>query len=473
MESPSSVWDSDEIDRLCDDFMVSFELIGSFVVILLWSFNSFRSIEYFCLPGDFVFHQDYPFNGSFWLSDLRWTILSVNNLCHDYSKYSLVSGRSATNFRFILPFILSVIVLKKLILLKNDLREDESDKVKDGYLSAPIGQDSEGDIQNHDFRQLLRLSGGSRSECVPGPTFDDLSEVDSSVEVIESKDFTKFISKDQSLFELDDNPREIECFHHFRRLRVVEIPVSIQVIGYHAFLGCISLTDIRFESRSQVRIIDGFSDCLSLRRIEIASSVQHISTAAFSGCAALNEIVFADDSSLTTINGFSNCTSLSNVEIPHSVEIIFDDAFRRCTSLVQVAFASSCQIRELGGFCQCTALLRIEIPSSVECLLPGAFAECVTLTEVTFASSSHIRQIDGFFHCLSLIRIEIPLSVEIVHGLKECPLLRSVMIQREHRIRDNFGFRECKPFLPLNDDELRQSRRRLHLETLDSAISKE
>jgi hypothetical protein len=356
MESSSSLWDSDKIDRLSDDFMIPFELVGSFVVILLWSLHPFRSIEYSCLPGDFVFHQDYPFNGSFWLSDSRWTILTLNNPCHDYSTHSLVSGRSAKNVRFIFPFILSVVVLKKLILRKNDLREDESDEVKDGYLSAAREADSEGHIQHHDFRQLVQLSGGSRSECGSGRTFDDLSEVDSSVEVIESKDFTKFISKGQSFFELDDNPHEIGCFHHFCRLRVAEIPVIIQVIGYHAFLGCVSLTDIRFESRSQVKVIDGFSDCLSLRRIEIPSSVQHISTSAFSGCAALNEIVLTDDSSLITLDGFSNYTSLSKVEIPHSVEIIFDKAFHGCTSLVQMTFASSCQVRELGGFCQCTAL---------------------------------------------------------------------------------------------------------------------
>jgi hypothetical protein len=274
------------------------------------------------------------------------------------------------------------------------------------------------------FRQVLRLSGGS--SC----------------------------ADEDSFFRMISN----NC---------IEIDESVKVIRKNDLKGLKSLTEVRFSFDNHLRQICGIEECPSLCRIEIPSSVEIIESRGFSQCISLNEIVFSPDRRLKRISGFWYCTSLCRIEIPSSVVAIGAKGFRGCTSLNEVIFSSDSHLRHISGFLQCRSLCRIEIPSSVELIASYGFYRCISLNEVIFSPDSHLRRISGFCHCTSLCRIEIPSSVEVISdaGFSFCTSLHVVIIRSGCRMSDNRGLRQLKPFLVYEDDDVKKSRRMVHLGT--------
>jgi hypothetical protein len=328
-----------------------------------------------------------------------------------------------------------------------------------------------------EIRQLLKLSGGSNAQGMlrsPRTTSDSVLRIDDSVDMIESHDFKLCTSLTTVIFSSSNNSKIMQGFRECTSLCRIEIPSSVEMIGAGSFNGCRSLNEVVFSSESHLRNISGFCECTSLCRIEIPSSVEIIGSGGFNECRSLNEVVFSSDSHLRNISGFCECTSLCRIEIPSSVEIIRFFGFRGCRSLNAVIFSSDSHLREISGFQHCTSLCRIEIPSSVErigsngIIGGGGFHGCTSLNEIVFSSDSHLREIYRFRGCTSLCRIEIPSSVEMIasEGFHGCTSLRVVIISTRCRMKENAGFRNIKPFLVDEGDDVKACRRLVHLGAL-------
>jgi hypothetical protein len=168
------------------------------------------------------------------------------------------------------------------------------------------------------------------------------------------------------------------------------------------------------------------------------------------------------------IEGFSNLsgTKSTNVILIHDfLGIIKEKDYKDDKSLKEVIFSTSNHLKAIHGFCGCTSLCRIEIPSSVEKIAVFAFHGCTSLREVAFSSDSHWKKFAGFHNCTSLYQIEIPSSVEKheIFDFKAFLSLRVVFIHAGCRVKINQQFRLITPFLVCSDEDVRNSRRLVHL----------
>jgi hypothetical protein len=275
------------------------------------------------------------------------------------------------------------------------------------------------------FRQLLRMSGGSNSGS--------------------DSNFSTPMSVDSKQIKI--NYQEMEK-NDFKKLK--------------------SLSVICFSSDSDVKIIDGFVQFKSLCEIEIPSSVETIEENGFTGCILLTNIIFLWDSQIKVIRGFKGCTSLSRIEFPSSLEVIDKFSFERCTSLNEIIFSSDSHVKRIEGFNGCTSLSRIEIPSSVEVIGDYGFGRCVSLQKIIFLTGSSMRKIDGFQRCTSLCRIELPSSLEIIghFGFSGCILLRFVINHAGCRLQGNGFFQRMRPFVGYEESEMKRNRGFVHLGSL-------
>jgi hypothetical protein len=159
------------------------------------------------------------------------------------------------------------------------------------------------------------------------------------------------------------------------------------------------------------------------------------------------------------------CTSLCRIEIPSPVEVIGLLSFCECISLNDLIFSSPSQLRVIHGLERCTSLCRIEIPSLVAVIGDYAFYECAVPNEVIFSSDTDLREIHGFWKCRSLYRIEIPSSVEVIgeSGFFFCTSLRIIALHAGCRMRENQRLQTLSPFLVYEDDDIKESRRLIHL----------
>jgi aminoglycoside N3'-acetyltransferase len=164
-------------------------------------------------------------------------------------------------------------------------------------------------------------------------------------------------------------------------------------------------------------------------------------------------------------SSFMQKQSTTSIKIKGSVRIIKLNDFLGCNSFTEVLFSSESQLRVIDGFQKCTSLHRIEIPSSVEKIGKHGFFGCTSLTEIIFLSESHLREIDGFQKCTSLHRIEIPSAIEKIadSAFFLCQSLRVVVIHTRCEMRNNRTLQGLRPFLVYEDDDVKYSRRMLHL----------
>jgi hypothetical protein len=139
-----------------------------------------------------------------------------------------------------------------------------------------------------------------------------------------------------------------------------EIDSSVVIIKSHEFSGWRSLTAVIFSSDSHLREIHCFYECTSLCRIEIPSSVEVIGPFGFGLCTSLREVIFSRDSHLREINGFVACTALCRIEIPSLVEKIEGLGFCQCTSLHSVMIHAGCRMRGSKGLQNVRAFVAYE-----------------------------------------------------------------------------------------------------------------
>jgi hypothetical protein len=197
--------------------------------------------------------------------------------------------------------------------------------------------------------------------------------------------------------------------------------------------------------------------------VEIGHCVERTGERELNGMEKLDRISFSSESHLKEIYGFGNCRSLSRIELPSSLEIIGEFGFYECTSLNEITFSQDSHLKTIQGIRNCRSLCRIELTSSREIIGKLGFYECTSLNEIIFPLGSHLKEINGIQNRKSLYRIELPSSSEIVRGFFGCSQLRIIMVGPGCRVKDNTGIRNRRPFVVHEDQDVKDSRRLIHL----------
>jgi hypothetical protein len=213
-------------------------------------------------------------------------------------------------------------------LVFNGDKDDESQN----FCCSKSGSENQSIASEMDeIRQVLTLSGGSRSEScstLPGISSNHVVEIDGFVQLIGKNDFNCCSSLETVIFSSESQLREIDGFQHCTSLCRIEIPPSVETIKKSGFHGCTSLIEVIFSSDSHLMAIDGFQHCISLPRIEIPESVKTLGPHAFTGCIQLHTVRLAQ-SGLLSLSGFTGTLALRWFFLPPSLEIISSQAFQR------------------------------------------------------------------------------------------------------------------------------------------------
>jgi hypothetical protein len=163
------------------------------------------------------------------------------------------------------------------------------------YSESENGNENESIVsEKNEIRELLKLSGGSRSEGFSsrsGKEFTNVIRIKDSVEIVSIDDFNGWTSLKEVIFSSSNQLKEIYGFYKCTSLCRIEIPSSVEKIGYCGFFCCRSLIDFMFSSNSHLREISGFRECISLCRIEIPSSVEVIGNYSFSASLSLRVVI--------------------------------------------------------------------------------------------------------------------------------------------------------------------------------------
>jgi hypothetical protein len=100
--------------------------------------------------------------------------------------------------------------------------------------------------QLRDFRQILRLSGGSNPD-------ESVLEIPPSQTDILAIERSQNASIKEVIFSSDSSVTKIQGFGRFQALTRVHIPPSLEEITDNAFHGCCSLTEVIFPLDSRLK----------------------------------------------------------------------------------------------------------------------------------------------------------------------------------------------------------------------------